>query len=165
MNPVEFYDEIFGYYHTPWWQQMWFYITLACLICLLLGFGIFLLIKRRQKPQLPWEWALKALHVHTPNRCVNKEDFKKFYFQLTGIMKEYLYRTYGWDIQDKTDNELVAWLEQSRQAKIIVMTATKISEGAQLIKFANMDALKSQADDDWNAVIAMVDETKQTDTK
>jgi uncharacterized membrane protein YraQ (UPF0718 family) len=158
---LEFYD-IYEYYYLPFWQTTWFKILITLITLTLIGVLLFIIIKRRQKPLLPWEWAQKELDKLTPEKCSSKDDFKKFYFRLTAIIKTYLHKQYDWQTEDKTDTELVAWLEQESFNPEVVSMLKKLADGALWIKFANMDALKSQAESDWKSVAVMIDQTKVT---
>ncbi|MFA5306558.1 MAG: hypothetical protein WC365_03850 [Candidatus Babeliales bacterium] len=159
MAPVVFYEEIYDFYTPPFWQTTWFYVSVALFAALLIGLGIYLFIRVRTKPLSAWEWALRELRATTPLRCNTKEDFKKFYFHLTAITKMYLHRRYSWDIDDRTDLELVQFLEQQAFDRDTIQMLQKVAEGALWVKYANMDALKSQAEADWKSIIAMVEHT------
>jgi hypothetical protein len=159
MAPVEFYEEIYDYYTRPFWQTTWFYVLITIVTSALIVLGIYLLMRHKKKPLTAWDWALGELKKTTPAHCTHKEDFKKFYFQLTAIIKMYLYRRFGWQIQDKTDTELVLFLEQQAFDRTIIDMLEKVSEGALWVKFANMDVLKSQAEADWKSIVAMVERT------
>ncbi|MFA6264048.1 MAG: hypothetical protein WCW33_06285 [Candidatus Babeliales bacterium] len=157
-SPV-FYEEIYDYYTRPFWQTTWFYVLIAIFACALIIVGLYLWLRGKKKPVTAWDWALGELQKTTPAHCVHKEDFKKFYFQLTAITKMYLHRRFGWQIQDKTDTELVLFLEQQAFDRTIIEMIEKVSEGALWVKFANMDVLKSQAEADWKSIVAMVERT------
>jgi len=109
-----------------------------------------------------WERKLKKIN---PAKATAKEEFKAFYFKLTEIIKCYLQKRYTWDIASKTDAELIAWLTDKKFNAVIVEVLKKIADDALWIKYANMDVLKSQAEADWNAVIGMVEHTKEITKK
>jgi hypothetical protein len=154
-----FYDEIYSYYEPPFWQTTWFYIVCAIVaVAVVIGVTLWLVL-RRKKTLTPWQWALEELQLISPVHCHSKEDFKKFYFCLTDIIKTYLHKRYAWDVHDKTDNELVVFLEQQNFNHEIIEMLKKIAQGALWVKFANMDALKSQAEADWKTVMVMVERT------
>ncbi len=159
MAPVIFYEEIYDYYTQPFWQTTWFYVSIVIVTALLIGLGVYLFMRSRTKPLTPWEWALRELRATTPLRCNHKEDFKKFYFRLTDITKIYLYRRYAWDVDDRTDQELVLFLEEQAFDRDTIDMLKKVAEGALWVKYANMDVLKSQAEADWKSIIAMVEHT------
>jgi hypothetical protein len=159
MTPVEFYDEIYDYYTPPFWQTTWFYVVCGGIILFLIGLGIYFFLRRRRKTLMAWEWAHVELKRIAPGGGACKEDFKKFYFELTAIIKMYLYRRYGWQVLDKTDTEMILFLEQQKFDTSIIEVLTNVAEGALWVKFADMDVLKSQAEADWKSIVAMVERT------
>jgi hypothetical protein len=159
MAPIIFYEEIYDYYTRPFWQTTWFYVLLAVLVLVLITTGIYLMMRHKKKPLTAWEWALGELKATTPAHCIHKEDFKKFYFRLTDITKTYLYRRYKWQIHDKTDTEVILFLEQQAFDRNTIEMLKKVAEGALWVKFANMDVLKSQAEADWKSIVAMIERT------
>jgi hypothetical protein len=159
MTPVVFYDEIYDYYTRPFWQMTWFYVLCAILLFVLIAGGIYFFVRHKKKPLTAWDWVLGELKKTTPAYCTHKEDFKKFYFRLTALTKAYLHRRYGWQIQDKTDTEVVLFLEQQAFDRTTIEMLQKIADGALWVKFANMDVLKSQAEADWKSIVAMVERT------
>jgi hypothetical protein len=160
MTSTGFNDEIFDYYTPPFWETTWFAVTISIVLVGLIALAIVLYLRMRKKPMPAWEWALLELQKISPNKCLTKEDFKRFYFNLTALTKAYLHKRFVWDTEDKTDMELIKFLEQQAFDKNIIETFKKIADGALWIKFANMDALKSQADADWNYVVSMIHQTK-----
>ena len=163
-QPVDFYD-IYDYYTTPIWQTTEFYVGLGIVTFLLLAVGIFLFHTFKKRPLYAWDWALVELKKINPTKATAKEEFKTFYFKLTEIIKCYLQKRYTWDIASKTDAELIAWLTDKKFNAVIVEVLKKIADDALWIKYANMDVLKSQAEADWNAVIGMVEHTKEITKK
>ncbi len=156
MTPIEFYDDIYEYYYPPFWQSLWFKIIVAVVLISLLALGIWLYLRIKKRPLTAWEWAQLELSKLTLAHYNNKDDFKKFYFTLTAIIKTYLHKRYTWQTIDKTDVELIELLEQQRFDQDIVDMLKKISEGALWIKFANMDVLKSQAETDLKMIHSMI---------
>ena len=162
-NIIDFYD-IYDYYTVPIWQTIWFKIGIALAIISIVGLVVFLILRTKKK-LLPWELALQQLEKLSGMPLEQKSDFKKFYFELTAIIKNYLSKRYQWRIHDKTDEELIAWLnEQNFDPEIITMLQT-ISTGALSIKFANQDALKSQAEADIKNVHLIIEKTKEQPQK
>jgi hypothetical protein len=156
MAPVEFYDDIYEYYYPPFWESLLFKITVGIILVALIALGIWLYLRTKKKPLSAWEWAHLELSNLTPSRYNTKDDFKKFYFALTSIVKNYLHKRYEWQTVDKTDSELIGLLEQQQFDQEIIDMLKKISESAVWIKFANMDALKSQAETDWKMIASMI---------
>ncbi len=156
----QFYDEIFDYYSRPFWQTSWFIASTIILVLCLIATAIIMYMYFRKKPLTPWDYALGQLQKLSPSRCVTQHDYKLFYFELTALTKQYLAQRYAWDTAYKTDTELIIFLEEQSFNKDIIGILKKIAEGATWIKFANMDALKTQAESDWLNVKTMIEQTK-----
>lgn len=162
---VDFYD-IYGYYTQPIWQTTWFKITSAIIITLALGIIIaYIIIRHKRRIISPTDWALQELKKYQPALCKNKQDFKKFYFNLTSIIKKYLNKRFGWQTHDKTDEELLVYLMQQRFDNNLLALMHSITEGAVLVKFADQDVIKTQAEKDYQATITIIEQTKPLDTK
>ena len=159
MQQTDLYD-IYDFYTIPWWQEPW---ILACIAIALiaLGIAVWLLLKRKRLVT-PWDAALQQLNSLNPERFVRKEEFKQFYFMLTGIIKTYVDARYAWATKAKTDDELVNWLEHEHQQHPCTTVMKTMVENILLIKFANVDAIKSQALLDKQAIIDLIKKTKPT---
>ena len=159
MDNQNLYD-IYDFYHPPLWQQPWFWVV-TLLGALLLGFGLFMWWQRRKRiVKKPWEIALDKLHTLTPSTYTHRDEYKRFYFTLTSILKQYLDNRYNWQTQAQTDDELVEWLERTNAPLPVAEPMRMLVEHAQLIKFANMDAIKSQAIADKEVSISLINRTK-----
>ena len=166
---LDFY-EIYDYYYQPIWQRGYFKLAIAVLIIilgLLCGFLVvkYFLRKRSEKKLLPWEWAQRELNKLSLEKCVGKSDYKKFYFDLTIILKEYLNRRYGWQTQDKTDEELQKYLEDKKFNTALLEGLKKLLGGAVWIKFAGESALKIEAEKDLKIAHEIIDKTKNVSDK
>lgn len=156
-NIIDFYD-IYDYYTIPFWQTTWFMVCIGLLIVTIGVLCFFIL--RKKTTQLPWQWAEQEVNRLSQMTLTHKNDYKKFYFTLTTIIKGYLNKQYDWKLDDKTDEELNEWLTQQKFNPEITEMLKKIADGALWIKFANADALKSQADADITKVLLMIEKTK-----
>ena len=153
-KPVDFY-EIYDYYYQPVWERSSFKLTFISFVAILIGVIIFFIIKyflrkRREKSLLPWEWALKELNRLELEKCSNKKEYKIFYFDLTDIIKKYLNKRYSWDTQDKTDEELLVYLQDKKFDPVVLEKLSSLVDGALWVKFADEDALRIQIDKDLN---------------
>ncbi len=143
---AEIYD-IYGIWHVPFWQTRPFIITMWILFGLLVLafiYGIIRLILKRKKKVQPWTWANRELDALWKQRGVTREDGKRFYFQLTEIIKIYLEKRYGYQVRSATDLELLAYLRECDFAPDLWNDLSLIFEGAQEIKFANLDAIPEE---------------------
>ncbi len=182
-NPVDFY-EIYDYYYQPFWTSSGFKIISFLLILIVLVIVAYFFIKRfikKEEPKLmPWEWALKKLTSFPLKKCNTKSDYKKFYFYLTDVIKTYFHKRFEWETEDKTDAELIKYVEnknldnpspiqpsqqlrRSRRLRTInkklVNNLRQLTESALWIKYANEDALKTQAEKDLEVAQQIVKET------
>ena len=111
---LEFYD-IFDYYHVPFWQKSWFIISACIVAFVLITLATYFLYMRLHKKKLTaWEWARKELAGLNTNKCTTQQDYKKLYYRLTDIIKTYLARRYAWSTHEKTDDEIITFLEKQK---------------------------------------------------
>ena len=158
MKTPEFYD-IYDFIYIPVWKTNTFItimIILGAILFLITGYIIYKKYKTEViTPLTPQEWALGELTKLDPMKYEKKEDFKKFYFTLGNIYKKYLKKAHKWDVLEKTDQELLDFLREKAVQENHVVIIEKVFTGSLLIKFANAEALKAQAQEDLRAVIAL----------
>ncbi len=164
MQSMDFYD-IYEYYTIPFWQKTWFYVVLFFVVGLIIGLFVFYIWYRRRHFTTPWDWAFAELARLSKKTLQTKDDVKRFYFELTKILKMYLAKRYRWTLDNKTDDELVRFLEEKNFNTDLIAMLKKTSEGAQWIKFANETALKAQVDQDSQTVKIVIEQTKSNDDK
>lgn len=158
-TPQDFY-EIYDFYYPPWWTHTWAKVAIIAGTLILLGLILFFILTRKKKQLLPWEWAEAQLKKLSCANCKNKNDFKNFYFSLTTILKHYFHVRYFWQTEDKTDEELILFLQEQNFDNYQLEHLRKVFTGAVWIKFANEDAIKSQALEDLNKAFEIVEKTK-----
>lgn len=165
MNNHVFYD-IFDYYELPFYQTILgqFIIVTAILISIVFIIYLFL-IHRKKKTLLPWEWATKELQTLAVEKCITKEDYKKIYFRMSSILKNYLHKRFFWATIDKTDDELIQYLEQQKFDPSLLEMLKPLLEGAQWIKFANEDVLRNQATKDHATALLIIGQTTPTEQR
>lgn len=158
-KPVDFY-EIYGYYETPFFESAYFWIAVIISALLLIGIGIYFYYSKRKKtPLTPWEWATAELKKITIDSCKTKNDYKKMYFSMTTTIKKYFHLRYLWQTEDKTDDELLQFLSAHNFDPSLCDQLKKICASAIWIKFANEDALKTQAIEDLTIVRLIIQKT------
>ncbi len=163
-TPQEFY-EIYDYFYPAWWTHTWAKIALIGGVIVIIGLIVFFIITKKKRQPLPWEIAEEQLKKLSCDVCKNKADFKRFYFSLTSILKHYFHVRYFWQTEDKTDEELILLLQEQNFDHQQLECLKKIFTGAVWIKFANEDALKSQAFEDKAKALEIVEKTKPSDYK
>ncbi|MFA5075058.1 MAG: hypothetical protein WC436_03045 [Candidatus Babeliales bacterium] len=155
--------ENYGYYYKPFWQTTYFkffsFFLIFILVVLALYFIFKFFLKKRKKEFLPWEWALQELNKFDFAKFTSKKDYKKFYFDLTCILKKYLEKRFNWHIQDKTDEELVIFLKEKKFDGNLLSGIENLLQGALTIKFAGQDILKIQADKDLKIAFDLIKNT------
>ncbi len=161
---VDFCD-VYDYYYIPFWQTSWFVITIAMVTVCIIVCCVVLWLRRKPKNASPWEWALQELTKLAHTKCNNKEDYKRFYFALSDIVKAYLHKRYSWNTRDKTDPELIEYLKLQQFDPHLIESLEKIGQEALFIKFANVEALKSQAEEDLQAIRTLIGRTRMLDKK
>ena len=86
---ADFY-EIYDYYSQPLLETTSIKILLVvCVLSLMLLFA-FLFLRRKRRQITVWELAINELALLNPELCTSKNEYKAFYFKLTGILKKYL---------------------------------------------------------------------------
>jgi len=158
----DFYD-IFGVWHEPWWQRTafkGFIISLISLIGLWLIYVVLKKIFTRKKYKPCWEIALAYLGNLSAQNILVSGKAKTFYFQLTGILKQYITERYGVAVLGSTEKEILAYLEeQVNFPKESLPLLRDIFDHARSIKFANEAALKEQIEQDLALGVRLVRET------
>lgn len=160
---TDFY-EIYEYYSQPMLEKTSVRWALVLLSLGLIVLIIYLYLRRKKKQITVWEWAFKELALLNPQKCTAKPEYKKFYFQLTGILKKYLNRRFGWHTENKTDDELLGYLKKQNFDSNLLEELAKTLQGASWVKFANEDALKNQAEADLKTVTTLVQQTRPSET-
>ncbi len=155
MKATDFYD-IYGYEFTPFWQTGLFIIGISIVGTLVLAFCVGFLIRyirhrrNRLSVLLSHEWAEIALEKLIKNLPETKEGYKLFYFTLSEIIKEYIFLRFTWQVQNKTDEELLSFLKKQNSFfdKKLLEDLKEIFGGALEVKFADAQTLKKQVEKD-----------------
>ena len=163
-QPISFY-EIYGYYTPAFHHTLFGKCIIALAVLGLLGLIAYVIYRKNHKPLQPWEWALNELSRLNLESCKNKDDLKKFYFALSTIIKKYLHKHYAWQTEDKTDDELVSFLQNHGFDATSLEMIKKLSEGSLWIKFANESVIRTQAEEDLKIALSIIKQTKPAETK
>ena len=141
--------EIYEFYEPSIWENGWVQVAaVAAGLILVAVFTYMIIMYRRRKGLTPGQAALRALHAYTQKDFSNKKDVKAAYFAMTTIIKQYLNRQFGLDTLDKTDDELLAFIEEKKFHAPTLEALKKIHNNALVVKFANYDMIKTQAEQD-----------------
>jgi len=164
-SKIDFYD-IYDYDYLPLYKTTFFkwtiFIFILFIVMVLTFFVIKFFIKKRIEKELSADfWALRALKKLNTEKLESKSDYKKFYFDLTFIIKKYLNKRYGWLTQDKTDDELLQFLKEKQFDSDLLQSLKAFISGALWVKFAGEDVLRIQAEKDLNLAYNMVSKTRE----
>lgn len=158
---VEMYD-IYGVWHVPFWQTHIFIISMWCLAIFIALTFVYLLVrflKARQKTLKPWEWANRELDALWERRGFTREDAKRFYSQLTEILKMYVEKRYGYAVLSATDIEFLAYMRDRQLPAALMEHLEDIFEGVQEIKFANLETIPENIERDFALAKAFIANT------
>jgi hypothetical protein len=125
-------------------------IAMGCVVLLILGAGIYALVRwsRKRKlnapakpkaPPLPEDQlAILALERLEKSGYIRTAQFKAHYFGISEILKHYLGSRYGFDAAESTTDELLSHLERSSGApRVIVEELREIYAKLDLVKFTD----------------------------
>jgi hypothetical protein len=151
---------------------MWIlYIILGLLILLVILYVLFFRkskAEREAEQKLPpFEAAIQHLIALDNDKLLANHEYKKYYSELTDVLKRYLDEKVYDNALESTSDELIEKLELLRDSgklpisKEILSELTKVLQTSDLVKFA-----KSQPDDgtarvDRSTIEKMLHETKQ----
>jgi len=158
---TELYD-IYGVWHVPFWQTKPFIIGIWCvaiLIALALLYLFVRFLKTRKRLLKPWEWANQELDALWKRRGFTREDGKRFYSQLTEIIKTYVEKRYGYQVLSATDIEFLAYMQDRNFEPALLEDLKQIFEGVQEIKFANLDTIPENIERDFALSKAFIAKT------
>ncbi len=166
-NKIELYD-IYDLWYQPFWQTTWFWwfaivsaVGLIMLIVWYMAHRYRARIPAREKPA--WQVALKRLEG-LPKRNDSVTP-KEFYGIITGTLKEYFQRRYGFDLHGKTDQEVLAYLTHEAVPDDIVRDLTVIFTHGVANKFADGMQQQELCLQDLSLSIAIVKRTMPENKK
>jgi hypothetical protein len=145
-------------------------IWLIIIAAAVLGIGgvVFYLWRRRRTKEEPvyvdprpsWEIAYADLAVLKDRNLPAKGDLKKFYFELSDIMKRYIAKKFEVDAIEKTTVEIGDALVEVDLDKDIHRDFMVFFEHGDLVKFAKYIPPEDRPDADWTTAYDLVTNTK-----
>ena len=159
MDKQIIFHEIYDYYYQPFTQTLTFKLLVGAGVLLLIALITFLIMRRRRRESPAWQWALQVIDKLNLADCKTRNDYKRFYFMLTEIIKQYLNRRYAWKTTNKTDDELIIYLKDQRFETTLLDALKKMLTGAVWIKFAGEDVIKTQAEKDFDIAKTIIQQT------
>lgn len=164
MNADPKFIDIYDYVYTPFYKTNIFIVISSLLLLALIITLAYIFIKKRHNKQniqviTHWEWALRELKKMAPSKYETKEEFKKFYFDITELIKLYLQKRFNFNLMEKTDEELLKYLKDKSFDEENIYVIKNILDGSLLIKFANEQAIKENALKSLKETIELVKRT------
>lgn len=158
----------YGLWHVPFWKSssflLWLKIGLAAIVGLIVLFVAYQLYIWHCNKQIPaWDKAFMRLKKLKNEKKVSTVYGKEMYGAFSHILKEYFALRFSFDLQGKTDSEFVDYIEHNHRDQSIVTDVKAVLSGAQAIKFANVDAVQAQIEQDYNRVIEIIQKTIPAD--
>jgi Tfp pilus assembly protein PilE len=145
ITPPDF--EIYEFYEPSLWENRWVQAAVVLLILAVIAATAYAIIMRRRRRGLtPGQTALRALQAYTNKDFSNKKEVKAAYFAMTAIIKQYLHSQFKLAVLDKTDDELLTFIEEKQFHAPTLEALKKIHHSALVVKFANYDMIKTQAE-------------------
>ncbi len=137
-------NEVYGIWHTSFWQTLPGYAILStlALIVFCLGYLIVRSVLRYRRGTTKDE-ALRNLRVLAGQVSKGQVELRKVYQELTDIVKSYAQWRYAMP-QGMTDYELITWLKEVGCEDTLRKSIEHIIADAQAVKFGRFDAPKEQ---------------------
>lgn len=162
-SPMDQLYDIYDVWHQPWWQHSVVKVSILVMLLMVLVALVAYVIKklsRRKKPVPAWQKALHEFHRLESSGMLNEAAAKMFYTELTFILKHYIHKRYGFDIEGKTDREILVFLdEQIIFPRDLIIVLQDILDHASSIKFANCAGLIEQMKHDLALSVRLVKES------
>jgi len=140
---------IYSYELTSFWQTSAGIGIIVGIIIVATGFiaGALWYRKRRQ-PLTLRAWAEREIEEIARSTDAESVNYRVFFGKVTFFIKQYLVRLYAWPVLDKTDSELLAFVEDKQEIPKKLQTQfSELFSYAQMVKFAGEDALRERAQD------------------
>jgi len=162
--------DIYDVWHVPFWQRPWFYwsVYLFLIIALIILIVIVINHYRSRKKMVAitaWDAALQSLDLLQQQKVTTIEQGGNLYATLTQLLKKYLHQRYGFDIESKTDDEVIVYLEKNGFDPLLLDDIREIFEGSVYIKFAHVQVMQEHIEKDLTRSIAFIKATLPVSTK
>lgn len=154
--------ELYDCVQAPTWVSQHLYVVIFALAVVLVAL-VFLLYHAytqyiaSRKPY--WQVALDNLALIKPPVSSTFADEKRFYEDLTRVLKWYCGNRYGWFLSSKTDKELVAALRELGEADELLVQLEECMRASVQVKFAKDLVSCEQASADKRSVVSFIERT------
>ncbi len=153
--------DIYGMWHTPWWQTTTFYCVVGMFGVLCVGLILVracMYWRAKKKIVTPWDTALMRLE-QARRECMTAQQSKMFYEYVIMVLKQYLHARFGFDIMGKTDQEVLDYLANNGASTELVESLRNIMLGSALVRFANQQAVQQHMEHDFALAVTVVKNT------
>lgn len=144
------FSPLYSYKLPPWWKTpQGIAIIAGCLLLLILGAGAIAWYRWWYKPPLTLaQWRAQELKALSMLLAKNHIDHRRFFGATTFFLKQFLVKLYGWQVLDKTDDELWDFIQHTEgvPASLYPMIQELLSY-AQLAKFADAQVIQEKAEE------------------
>lgn len=135
--------ELYDIWYKPFWHSTWFIIFCVCSIMGILvffGWYLYFFYWTRKFAKEPWRKPLKNLSELDVLLFAEASKHKVFYTILIDILKKYFALIFIIKLDDKTDQEVLELLAQSKLSAGAYEDFMAIVQGAMTIKFASQES-------------------------
>ncbi|MFD0963192.1 hypothetical protein [Pseudofulvibacter geojedonensis] len=123
--------------------------------------------KREENKLPPFEKAIQQLSSLDNSSLLEQSEYKKYYSQLTDVLKKYLEEEVYSNALEQTSDELITKLELLRDSgelplsREVIQDLKKVLQTSDLVKFAKSQPDLGAAKVDRNTIESVINETKQ----
>ena len=95
---------------------------------------------------------------------LEEASFKRFYFEVSEIIREYLGGRYGFDSLEMTTTELLATLRERPLSSVELSAVERFQSDCDLVKFAKYSPARPEAQECLEAAYRIVHATRPRET-
>jgi uncharacterized membrane-anchored protein YhcB (DUF1043 family) len=152
--------DIYTQWHMPFWQTRFFLLTITLLGAVVVGALIgFLLYRSFKKPKSAQKSALKELENLSKRPLDTPEQLQQAYYELTGILKNFLQRYYHLPFSAQSDSEIITLLKENRLLDPGHEKLQSLINSANDVKYAKGRTLRTEFNQQLVNVKTFVEQT------
>lgn len=164
----ELYD-IYGMWHTPFWQSPLFLTFIGIIFLIILFWGIFLgirwFLKKNSRPLSAWEKAEQDIASLKVKYLKKEIKVSEVYVELLGSLKVFFTVQYGIDMRSKTDDESLPFLQDLSLSDTVKEKLEELFKRSAVIKFSFMQISEELVLSDLDLCSAVIQESVSHATK
>jgi septation ring formation regulator EzrA len=133
----DFLYDNYGIYYTPFWRTTWFLTIIGIIIlCILVATAVYFWRKHNKKIITSWDVALDELADLETQIRNHRTTSQNVYVSLTTIFKNYLHARYGYQLFNKTDEEIAAFVSTADIPEMVRKQLLDLFSSASTLKFS-----------------------------